>query len=274
MKKKLLVVLCCTFVSSVLAQPVSDNHPHRAWYVSWGYNLDFWSNSDIHVSQPGLNNQFTAYDVRAGDDPEWTSGIFNKNLFSGQYNIRIGHFLNQAETWAVELNFDHTKYNSDLNQNARIAGVVNGQGTDAYQAFTSSYFNYKLHNGANELMLNIVRSNTLIEFPKIKSEITGIAKLGAGVLLPHPDNTIFGNKVDVGPKASGNYFGWRNGWWQMGGWVTGVEAGFQFVIHRRVYLELTDKEAYNSFSDIQVYQGRASQAVWLNEVIGNLGVMF
>ena len=92
--------------------------------------------------------------------------------------------------------------------------------------------------------------------------------------MPHPENTIFGNAVDVGPKEWGNYFGWRNGWWQVGGWTAGVEYGFQLNLSRLFYLEFTDKEAYNRVSDIQVYSGRADQEVWLNELILSVGVNF
>jgi hypothetical protein len=102
----------------------------------------------------------------------------------------------------------------------------------------------------------------------------GIGKIGMGVMVPHPENTILGQPVDVGPKASPNLFGWNHGWWQMGGWTAGVELGLQLIFHKRVYVEVTDKEAYVSLSDIQVYQGQANQTLWLNEAICNFGVMF
>src|SRR3990167_2157085 len=259
-------------------QPDKIYHPssshHRSWYVSWGYNKDYWSDSNIHISQPSLGNDFTVHNVSASDCPGWNTGIFNTDLMTPQYNIRIGHFLNRTHTWAIELNFDHTKYNTDLYQIARVEGVINGQPVNQNQTLTPSYFYYALHNGANELMLNLVRRKMMEDFPRTRLQLVAIGKFGAGVMLPHPENTILGNTNDVGPKAWGNYLGWRNGWWQMGGWTAGLEAGFQLVFYHRVYLELTNKEAYTYLSDNQNYQGRANQTVWLNETICSVGAMF
>lgn len=260
-------------VNDQQSDSISEANNH-SWYFSWGYNKDYWSDSDIHISQPALNNNFTVHNVAASDDPEWTTGIFNKNLMSPQYNIRIGHFLNRAHTWAIEVNFDHTKYNTNLYQTAHITGVINGAPVDRNQVLTPTYFNYLLHNGFNNLMINIVRRKPFYMIPRTGIKIVGVAKFGMGILLPHPINTILGNTVDVGPKKWGNYLGWRNGWWQVGGFTTGVEVGAQVVFSKWIYLELTDKEAFNRLTDIQVYQGRADQTVWLNEVILNLGTTF
>lgn len=249
---------------------------HHNWYVSWGYNKDFWSNSDISVSQPDLNNNFTVHHVYGDDDPGWNQGFFNQNFMSPQYNIRLGHFLNPTHTWAIELNFDHTKYNNVNNQIANVSGTINGQPVDGPQTLSSTYFSYWYHNGFNNLMLDLVRRKPLYTIPHVYMRLVGIAKVGAGVLLPHPMNTILGNSNAsvVGPKAWGNYFGISQGWWQLGGWTVGVECGFQLFLYKPLYLEFTDKEAFNDLDNIQVYSGTASQTVWLNELIFSIGSTF
>ncbi|OGT36677.1 MAG: hypothetical protein A3F12_00130 [Gammaproteobacteria bacterium RIFCSPHIGHO2_12_FULL_38_14] len=244
------------------------------WYFSWGYSKDYWTDSDIHISQPSLNNDFTVQMVKASDDPGWNTGLFNKSLMSPQYNFRLGRFFDKAHTWGLEINFDHTKYNNYPYQYAYVSGTINGVSSSSTQVLTPTYFKYFLHNGFNSLMINGVRRKPLFTIPHTHMIVAGIAKIGAGILLPHPENTIFGNAVDVGPKEWGNYFGWRNGWWQVGGWTAGVEYGFQLNLSRLFYLEFTDKEAYNRVSDIQVYSGRADQEVWLNELILSVGVNF
>lgn len=245
-----------------------------SWYVSWGYNKDFWSNSDINISQPSLGNNFTISNVSAGDDPEWNSGLFNKSFMGPQYNIRIGHYLNPQHTWGVELSFDHAKYNSNINQVANVSGKINGQAINQDEVLTRQYFYYALHNGANLLMVNLVRRKSIFDFYRTNLEFALIGKIGAGVMLPHPENTIMGNTVNTGSKTFSNAFGINHGWWQFGGWTAGIEAGVQILVHHRVYLEVTDKEARITLDNIQVYQGTASQNLWLNEVIGNIGVMF
>ena len=256
------------------AKPINTATSKNNWYFSWGYNKDYWSNSDIHITQPSLNNNFTVHNVSASDDPSWNTGIFNKDLMVPQYNIRFGYFLNIEHTWAIEINFDHTKYNSNLNQIARITGIINGNPINQDMALTQDVFRYIMHNGANQLMLNLLRKKYLFTIPHTPIKISGVGRIGAGILIPHPINTIFGHSVDVGPKKWGNLLGWRNGWWQIGGWTTGISLGFQMSLYKSLYLELIDKEAFSRFSDIQVYKGRASQSVWLNEAVMNLGVGF
>lgn len=270
-KQQAFFVLLFSLFMSSCSFALSDE---KSWYVSWGYNKDYWSDSDISISQPSLNNNFTVHDVHAGDSPGWDTGIFNKNIMAAQYNIRIGYFFNPTRTWGIELSFDHTKYNTNFNQVAHISGIINGQPVNQNSVLTANYFYYAMHNGANNLMLNLVRRKPMLTIPKAMLQLVGIGKMGMGVMLPHPENTIFGHHVDVGPKTWSNCFGWDHGWWQMGGWTAGVELGLQLVYHKRVYLEFTDKEAYASLSEIQVYQGDARQTVWLNEMIGSLGVMF
>lgn len=258
----------------MLSSTVFATDHNRSWYVAWGYNKDYWSNSDITISQPALNNNFTVNNVSAGDSPEWDSGIFNKNMFTPQYNIRIGHYLNPAHTWGLELSFDHAKYNTNIGQVTTVSGKINGQFVNQTQVLTQQYFYYALHNGANLLMLNLVRRKPLFDSSTKNIELAAIGKLGGGVLLPHPENTIMGNTVDTGQKAWPNYIGWHHGWWQFGGFTIGAEAGLQLLLHQRVYIEMTDKEAYLTLSNIQVYDGSASQSMWLNEVIGDVGVQF
>lgn len=245
-----------------------------SWYISWGYNLDYWSNSNIHVAQPGFNNNFTVHQVRAGDDPGWTSGLFNESLMGPQYNIRIGHFVDPSHKWAIEFSFDHAKYNTNIGQVAPVTGTINGQPINADETLTSNYFYYALHNGANLFMINAARFKPFYTIPHTHMKLTAVGKFGVGVVVVHPENTIMGNTVDVGQKTFSNAYRGCNGWWQMGGWTTGLEGGFRLSLIKGLYLEITNKEAYLDLNNIQVYAGRADQTLWLNESIFNLGWQF
>lgn len=276
-----MLVLGCLLILNSFVQALSSdsakyNQPNKGheWYVAWGYNLDYWSTSDIHVSQPSLGNNFTIHNVHASDDPGWTSGPFNHGLTGVQYNIRVGYFFNSSQTWAVELALDHTKYNTNLNQVAQVTGVINGQSIDASRVLDSQFFYYKLNNGANDLTLNFVRRIPLIVSMNAPPRLAALVKFGAGVMLPHATNTVLGQKNNVGPKQWGNYLGWNSGWWQVGGWTVGAQAGLRLTLYKHLYFEVTDKEAFVSLSQIPVYEGRADQTLWLNEVIFMLGLAF
>ena len=246
------------------------------WYFSWGYNTETWAPSDIHVSQPSLGNDFTIHNVKGHDEPGWDTGLFNKGLFVPQTNIRIGRFIDEEHSLAVELSLDHTKYTSTIGQTARVSGTINGAAVDSDKVLDENTFRYNLHNGANHLMVNIVKRVPLIGVTNESFSLAAIGKAGLGLMIPHSDNTIFGktNDAEVGPKKFSNFFGTKHGWWEFDGWTAAIEAGVRFVVAKPVYLELTDKVAYARLYDIPVYQGSADHTLWMNEVILSLGFTY
>lgn len=246
------------------------------WYFSWGYSAETWVPSDIHVSQPELGNNFTVHNVKGHDEPGWDTGLFNKGLFAPQTNIRIGRFVDEDRTVAVELSLDHTKYTSTIGQAARVSGTVNGVTVDSDRVLDANTFRYNLHNGANHLMVNIVKRVPLIGKTNESLSLAALGKAGMGLMLPHSSNTVFGNNNDaeVGPKKFNNFLGTKHGWWELDGWTAGIEAGVRFVVAKPVYLELTDKVAYARLYNIPVYKGSADQSLWMNEVILSLGFTY
>ncbi len=132
------------------------------WYFSWGYNKDSFANSDIHVSQPSLANDFTIHGVQGQDSLQGPGDIFTPDLFGPQYNIRIGRFIDDARTIALEFSLDHTKYNSIVGQTANVTGTIRGVPTNANYQLTNNFFSEQLHNGANHVMINAVYRYPLI----------------------------------------------------------------------------------------------------------------
>jgi hypothetical protein len=244
------------------------------WYFSWGYNRDFWAPSTIHISQPALENDFTVHDVKARDYPQWndSGSIFNKDLSVPQFNLRFGWFLESQHEYALELSIDHTKYNTTLDQVAHVTGTVGGQTVDRWDALTADYFNYRLHNGVNHIMMSLVKRTPLFGDLNESGTLSLLTKAGAGIIVPHAESTIMGNKSDVGPKTWSNLVGTRSGWWQLNGWTTGGEVALRLVLFRPIYLELSDKVAYAHLWNIPVYQGRADQSLWMNALLFAFGI--
>jgi hypothetical protein len=243
------------------------------WYGSWGYSKQYWAPTDIHVSQPSLGNDFTIHDVHGTDEFSF-SDIFSPDFFGPQYNIRIGRFINDDRTVAVEFSLDHTKYTTTLGQTAQVTGTVAGVPTNTYSQLTNQYFSEVLHNGANHVMANLVYRYPLIGKTNETLSVAAIAKAGVGIMLPHTSDTVLGNANDVGGKTFGNAIGLTNGWWQLNGWTTGVELGFRVVLFKPVYLELTDKVAYAYLGDLPAYQGTLQQSLWMDEVVVSLGFTY
>jgi hypothetical protein len=244
------------------------------WYGSWGYNKEYWSPSDIHVSQPSLGSNFTISGVHGTDEFSFDDMFNPTDFFGPQYNIRIGRFIDDARTIAVELSLDHSKYQTTIGQSAQVNGTINGVPVNSSQVLSANYFNEVLHNGANHVMLNGVYRYPLIGQTNETLSVAAIAKAGLGIMLPHTTDTILGNTNSVGPKTLGNSVGLNNGWWQLNGWTAGVEGGFRFVVFKPVYLELTDKIAYSRFDDLPAYLGTIQQSLWMNEIIVSIGFTY
>lgn len=296
-----MVVAACSFLISATADaqeaaaPANQNIPKAQnlakgnakgvgdrgnWYFSWGYSRQQYAPSDIHVSQPTLGNDFTLRQVAGSDFPanfqETVGSITSLEFTNPQENLRIGRYLDAEKTFALEFSLDHSKYNTNPNQTVAVAGTV-ASGTppiNGAMTLTPDNFNYNLHNGLNHLMVNAVWLHHLYGPEKQPGELQLISRVGAGILLPHADNVIFGNPNLVGPKNQNVCCTGSKDWWQLNGWTTGVEIGVRYAIYRSMYLELTSKLAYGELGGVPVYQGTADQSIWMSEQVLSLGFHF
>lgn len=241
------------------------------WYFSWGYSRDYWSPTDIHISQPSLGNDFTIHQVKAIDLAQWDSGIFNKGITTPQWNLRLGRFIDSDKTYAIELNIDHTKYSTKEDQTAHITGTIDNKSVDFDKTLTPDYFRYWLHNGANHIMVNLAHRRALLGELNHNFSLAGLLKGGIGFMFPHVSNTVLGKENDVGTKSWNHLVGVNSGWWQIKGWTIGAEAGARWVLIMPLYLEFSWKIAYSSLKRVPVYQGSAEHSLLMNEGIASIG---
>ena len=248
------------------------------WYFSWGYSRQQYAPSDIHVTQPDIGSDFVVHKARASDFPsspeDTISSLFNLDLTNPQENIRIGKFLNLEKTFAVELSIDHTKYNVDLGQTVAVTGTVKNAAYNKDMVVTSDNFGYNLHNGLNHVMVNAVWLRHLRGPEKQPGDLQLISRVGAGILVPHADNTIFSNANEVGPKNTNVCCFSSTDWWQINGWTAGVEVGLRYRVYKTMYLELTAKGAYGVLRGVPVYKGTADQTIWMSEQVLSTGFLF
>jgi hypothetical protein len=248
------------------------------WYFSWGYSRQQYAPSDIHVSQPRLGNDFTVRQAAASDFPatfqETLDSIGSLDVTTPQENLRIGRYMNAEKTFALEFSVDHTKYNTNLYQTATVNGTVAGQPYNGPMVLSPQNFYYALHNGLNHIMVNGVWLQHLYGPEKQVGALQLISRVGAGILLPHAENTILGNANQVGPKNQNVCCFASNDWWQVNGWTAGVEVGLRYRIYKSMYLELTSKVAYGALRGVPVYQGTADQNIWMSEQVLSTGFHF
>ena len=248
------------------------------WYFSWGYSRQQYAPSDIHVSQPSEGNDFTVHQAAASDLPtnagDTLMSLVNLDITNPQENIRLGKFMNPEKTFAIEFSLDHSKYNTNINQNATVTGTINNQPYNGNMVLDEQNFDYRLHNGLNHIMINAVWLQHLTGPENQAGDLQLISRVGAGILLPHADNTVLGKHDVVGPKNENVCCTSSKDWWQLNGWTAGVEVGVRYRAYKSLYVELTQKLAYGVLKGVPVYQGTADQTIWMSEQVLSLGVLF
>lgn len=232
--------------------------PGREFFVSWGYNGDSYTKSDLHINQPSLGNEFTLVAVRARDSKAWTS-LFSHSLFVPQYNVRAGVFFN--ERWGVELALDHFKWIVRQDQEVRMTGTLNGAAVDAQVTLTPDVLRYQLNNGANPVFVNLIRRVRLRGERGRTGNISFLAKAGGGFAMPHTENVLFGQPNDKGFQF-------------FHGWDMDAAVAVRMHILKRLYFEFEEKALYVRYFGVKVDRGTARHSVKASEFTFNFGMAF
>ena len=251
-----LIILLNTF--SVFSQKKIIKH--GSFYFSWAYNTEWYTHSNININQPSLNNNYTFVDIKAHDHRGWDDNLLHKPLTIPQYNYRIGYFFNEKQTWGFEINFDHAKYVVTIGQQDQIKGTLRGRNVDTMVTTGDPVLLWQLNNGANFLQFNMVRKLNLIDAWNSKFTFDCLLKAGAGPVIPHVQNTIFGH--DNIPH------------FQFGGWNVDADVSFRATFFKHVFLEYANKVVYARYSHLRIYEGTAKQAFGCYEMFLALGATF
>jgi hypothetical protein len=229
-----------------------------AFYFSWGYNKEWYTHSNIHINQPSLGNHYIFENTLAKDKPGWNSRFFHKPMTIPQYNYRIGYFF--KNDWAVELNFDHTKYVVAHQQLLHVKGTINHKAVDQLIDNSPDILQYQLNNGANFFLFNLVHRIQIpyADFKNFNASL--LLKGGIGFMVPHVDNRIYDE-----PNKKG---------FQFGGLDIGTEGALRFTFFRHVYLEYCNKLVYANYWGLKIYKGKARQSFGTYEMIANIGGTF
>jgi hypothetical protein len=254
-----IVALVILIPISTFAQNKKPKRKHEI-YFSWGYNTEWYTKSNVAVSQPPLGNNYTFQNISGHDHKGWDDGLFSKALTIPQYNYRLGFIIDEEKGWGVEINFDHTKF-IFADQNAHIKGTLANKPVDSTIAFNADNgFFYYLNNGANFLLFNVVKRWKIHHSQNENIKIDFLGKAGIGPVIPHVENSFFGQKNDP-------HF-------QFGGWNIGVEGALRATFFKYAFLEYSNKLDYARYSGLKIYEGTAKQAFGTYEMILSIGLNF
>lgn len=229
----------------------------RKVYFTWGWNKDWFSQSNLHFSDPTTGYNFTLYHVTAHDRPQYLDITLNLAYISTpQYGYRLGWYFKNHPNDGIEINFDHTKYVMDSVQLVHLKGTIYESYYDVDTIITKSFLKFEHTNGANFYLLNYFKSIPL--FLRKNISITAFGKGGAGVVIPKTDVTLFGHRLD-------NRY-------HVAGWLVGLESDVRVMFFSHVYIEGGAKVAFADYMNVLVMgDGHAHHSFGALEAIWGIG---
>lgn len=256
---KIFVWLFLVLMSFKSNASTSDSTFHRKIYLSWGYNKDWFTHSNIHLSDPN-GYDFVLYHAAAHDRPNFDKiDQTISHLAIPQYNYRIGWYFKNKPNHGIEINFDHTKYVMDDNQTVHMKGRIGTTYFDQDTLVTPAFLHFEHTNGANFFLLNYFSTKNIFQSKHFSVDLIG--KAGLGGVVPKTDVTIFGTRLD-------NKF-------HLAGWLMGMEGAARFTFFNHVYVETSAKTCLADYVNVLVVgDGRAHHAFGSLELIGNIGYQF
>lgn len=241
------------------------------FYFMWGYNRDWFSKSDIHFKNtsgeynPVTDNydyyDFTLYNIKAKDRSGFKN-ILKSDLTIPQYNYRLGYFFNDKHDLGIEINFDHTKYVMVNYQNLHLEGTIQGQYYNQDTIVQAvNFLAFEHSDGANFLMLNVVKRQHFLVSKNKEHWLSGIVKAGGGIVVPRTDVTLFGERL--------------NNRFHVAGYIFGIESGLRYDAFKHFFLEYTAKGTWANYRNVLVIgNGKANHNFYTFQNILLLGMQF
>lgn len=267
------LALVCLLIASVIQAQVSSigiKKKKGTFYAAWGYNKDWFSNSDIHFvnassaydefTKTNENYDFTLYALKAKDKSGFKH-ILNSPPTVPQYVYRIGYYFNGKSDLGIEINFDHAKYVMVTDQKAHLKGRINGVEYDKDTIVGVDFLKFEHTNGANFLMLNLLKRKDILKNALRKQRLGIVLKTGAGIVIPKTDVTLFGERLD-------NKF-------HVAGFIIGTDIGLRYEPCRHFFLESSFKGTFADYTNVlTVGNGKANHHFWTLEALLTGGISF
>ncbi|MES2761599.1 MAG: hypothetical protein V4677_05310 [Bacteroidota bacterium] len=255
------------------SQPVSKRLKKGNIYLMWGYTravyststIQFKNNSNRYYPETGRYHDydFTIYEAKAHDRPDFDQISDVANITIPQFVCRVGYYFNNAKDLGIELNYDHTKYVVDNYQRVHVQGTFNGEYVDKDTILEpKNFLHYEHTDGANFWMINFIKRWKFYE-PSKNFNIGLIGKPGAGVVIPRTDVTIYGTRV--------------NNRWNLAGWIVGAEGGIRIEFLKHGVFEFVGKGSYADYRTGFILgkgEGRSNHHFFTGQLTMTLGGTF
>jgi hypothetical protein len=239
--KLLLLLFVFIWSRNGLSQPHKQSN--GTFYLGFGPNFSYFSQSDIHLKRSTSPEfDFALYNVRGKDD-----GGINFRNGAPQYSYAVG-FYDKRKKWGIELSFDHIKYYILQNQRVHMEGSINNEHFDVDTLLVPSFVKLEHTDGANYLLLKLVKRIRLNMAAKNDGKLNAVFKAAIGPVIPKTNSTIMGNH--------------RDDRYNVAGYVFALESGVRYSFARFLFIEGGAKGAYANYKHFLIAGGTGSQQ-WL-----------
>ena len=229
-------------------------------YLSWGYNRDWYTRSDIRFRNTDPNNSydFTFLNAHASDKPDFKDFWRFNSLTIPQYDLTVGYLFGDKHDLGVEISWNHLKYVVDDNQIMHVTGNIHGRPLDLDTLVTPDFVHLQHTNGNNYLMVNLVKRWKLVVGRHL--QLSAIGKVGGGPMISYTISTVLGSHQE-GP-------------FHYHGWVVGSSAGLRVDIFRYLFLQSDVQGAFADYTNTYLgadKRGRATHVFGSGQLIWAFG---
>ena len=193
-----LVIFISNGYSQDINTPINKGPKKGKFFLSWGYNWSWYSNSDIKFE--GENYNFELKSVKAADrqTPFTFENYFRFNSITiPQYNLRIGYYF--KNNYSVSLGIDHMKYVARPGQLVKISGEIENSGTIYDGVYNNKtvlleefFLEFEHTDGLNYINAEIRRFDDLFALHKsIKMNL--FYGTGIGFIYPKTNSLLLNN---------------------------------------------------------------------------------
>lgn len=240
MHKLFLLFSIFTATASLAQNPIIKPKNKGVFYISWGYNRERYSKSDIRFKNTTTDNyDFVMVDAEAHEKPGFNRGVkdfLDKDLTIPQYNLHIGYLFNDKHNLGIELSWDHLKYIVNDNVMAHLKGQIRGNEIDKDTFVTPDFIHLQHTNGNNYLMLNLVKTIPL--WSNKYMDLHLVEKVGAGPLVSWSISTILGSE--------------NPGGFRIQGFVVGLNTAARLNVLKYLFVQPTFQYAFADYTNTKI----------------------
>ncbi|MCZ8196644.1 MAG: hypothetical protein O9267_03425 [Flavobacterium sp.] len=276
MKTKFIITCLVVFTTFMNAQEVSSEkytaHNKGKFYIFWGGNRDFYTNSDITFT--GKDYKFTLENVEAQDKPKGyhVDYVNPARMTIPQTNFRMGYFIN--DHYNISLGLDHMKYVMTQNQVVNYTGNYQNAGSygeilpNNQLLLTEDFLTFEHTDGLNYINSEFCRFDDISKLFGIRNtdkfQINLTEGLGAGLLYPKTNAKLMQQE--------------RHDDFHVAGYGISAKAGLNFTFYKYFFIQTEIKGGYINMNSIQTTyretEDKASQDFNFSETVIAFGGIF